>query len=95
MIHDSSPLAGRGHARRASGSSLPPSSPPPPFSDTEDSLDERDAVLDIDDDVNEEEGEGEDLFGETLEQYEFFFIFRYILDTKLNNFIGIMQKIID
>ena len=72
---DSSPLAGRSrHARRASGSSLPPSSPPPPFSDTEaeDSMDERDAVVDIDDDDDElngdEEGDGEDLYGDTLEE---------------------------
>ncbi|KAF9012404.1 MCM2/3/5 family-domain-containing protein [Cyathus striatus] len=50
-------------ARRDSHSSLPPSSPPAPFSDTDDSLDERNAVQDLDD---EEDEEGEDLFGETL-----------------------------
>ncbi|KAI0344781.1 MCM-domain-containing protein [Trametopsis cervina] len=47
-------------------SSLPPSSPPLPFSDTDDSMDERDAVRDADDGPDEEE-DGEDLFGETLE----------------------------
>ena len=46
--------------------------PPPPFSDTDDSLYERDAVQDVDDQPDEdEEGEGEDLFGETLEEYVF------------------------
>jgi DNA replication licensing factor MCM2 len=54
-------------ARRDSQSSLPPSSPPAPFSDTDDSMDDRDAVRDIDDD--EEEGEGEDLFAGDLEEY--------------------------
>ncbi|GBE81345.1 DNA replication licensing factor mcm2 [Sparassis crispa] len=52
------------HGRRDSESSLPPSSPPPPFSDTDDSFDERDAVREIDD----EDQEGEDLFGEDLEE---------------------------
>ncbi|THG95559.1 hypothetical protein EW026_g6122 [Hermanssonia centrifuga] len=47
-------------------SSLPPSSPPPPFSDTDDSLDERDAIADINDEAEEEE-EGEDLFAENLQ----------------------------
>ncbi|TFY52185.1 hypothetical protein EVJ58_g10154 [Rhodofomes roseus] len=62
----SSPPAARpAHARRDSESSLPPSSPPPPFSDTDESLDERDAVRDVDDDAEEEDGE--DLFGEQLE----------------------------
>ncbi|KAJ7647242.1 MCM-domain-containing protein [Roridomyces roridus] len=42
--------------------SLPPSSPPQPFSDTDDSVDERDAVRNIDED--DEDAEGEDLFGE-------------------------------
>ena len=52
--------------RRASQSSdLPPSSPPAGFSDTDESLDERDAVGDIDEDA---EGDGEDLFGENLEE---------------------------
>ncbi|KAF4563385.1 MCM DNA helicase complex subunit [Pleurotus pulmonarius] len=46
-------------------SSLPPSSPPAPFSDTDDSLDERDAIRDAEGDDDDEEGE--DLFGQTLE----------------------------
>lgn len=50
-------------ARRDSQSSLPPSSPPAPFSDTDDSMDERDVVRDIDD---EEDEEGEDLFGQDM-----------------------------
>lgn len=50
--------------RRDSQSSLPPSSPPAPFSDTDDSLDDRDAVRDAED---QEEDDGEDLFGENLE----------------------------
>lgn len=54
-------------ARRDSHSSLPPSSPPAPFSDTDDSLDDRDVVRDIDDE--EEEGEGEDLFAGDIEEY--------------------------
>ena len=49
-------------------SSLPPSSPPAPFSDTDDSLDERDAVPDADEEPEEEE-DGEDLFGENLHEY--------------------------
>ncbi|KAF9049814.1 MCM2/3/5 family-domain-containing protein [Panaeolus papilionaceus] len=68
---DSSPLPAssppRAHTPErddAARSSLPPSSPPAPFSDTDDSLDERDAVQDVDED---EDGEGEDLFGEDLE----------------------------
>ncbi|KAJ7770136.1 MCM-domain-containing protein [Mycena maculata] len=44
--------------------SLPPSSPPQPFSDTDESMDERDAVPNIDDD--EEDAEGEDLYGQDL-----------------------------
>ncbi|KAH7907456.1 MCM-domain-containing protein [Hygrophoropsis aurantiaca] len=52
--------------RRSSQSSLPPSSPPPPFSDTDDSLDERDAVRDLEDEENDDEGE--DLFADTLEE---------------------------
>ena len=52
--------------RRDSQSSLPPSSPPAPFSDTDDSLDDRDAVRDAED---QEEDDGEDLFGENLEVY--------------------------
>ncbi|KAH9924901.1 MCM-domain-containing protein [Fomitopsis serialis] len=61
----SPPAAARpSHARRDSESSLPPSSPPPPFSDTDESVDERDAVRDVDDDAEDEDGE--DLFGEQL-----------------------------
>jgi len=55
--------------RRSSQSSLPPSSPPAPFSDTDDSLDDRDAVRDVDDNDAEEDADGEDLFGETLQEY--------------------------
>ncbi|PPQ79936.1 hypothetical protein CVT25_003008, partial [Psilocybe cyanescens] len=68
---DSSPVPAtssprqRTPTRRNSQSSLPPSSPPAPFSDTDDSIDDRDAVQDVDDD---EDAEGEDLFGETLEE---------------------------
>ncbi|KAG6886144.1 hypothetical protein C0993_000662 [Termitomyces sp. T159_Od127] len=51
--------------RRDSDSSLPPSSPPAPFSDTDDGIDDRDAVRDAEGD---EEEEGEDLFGENLEE---------------------------
>ncbi|KAF9481543.1 MCM-domain-containing protein [Pholiota conissans] len=47
-------------------SSLPSSSPPAPFSDTDDSLDDRDAIRDVEDE--DEDAEGEDLFGETLEE---------------------------
>ncbi|KDQ28068.1 hypothetical protein PLEOSDRAFT_1093484 [Pleurotus ostreatus PC15] len=46
-------------------SSLPPSSPPAPFSDTDDSLDERDPIRDAEGADDDEEGE--DLFGQTLE----------------------------
>ncbi|KAF5370597.1 hypothetical protein D9758_002005 [Tetrapyrgos nigripes] len=51
--------------RRASQTSLPPSSPPPPFSDTDDSLDDRDAVRDIDD--AEDDEDGEDLFDDNMQ----------------------------
>ena len=41
-----------------------------PFSDTDDSLDERDAVQDAqDDEVEEEDGDGEDLFGDGMGKY--------------------------
>jgi DNA replication licensing factor MCM2 len=56
--------------RRDSESSLPPSSPFAPLSDTDDSVDERDAARDLDDDgdvVAEDEDDGEDLFGQNLE----------------------------
>ncbi|KAF8893843.1 MCM-domain-containing protein [Infundibulicybe gibba] len=53
------------HTRRASQSSLPPSSPLP-FSDTDDTLDERDGVADLDDEGEDEEGE--DLFAQNLEE---------------------------
>ncbi|KAF4599790.1 MCM DNA helicase complex subunit [Pleurotus pulmonarius] len=60
------PPPGPTPARRLSqSSSLPPSSPPAPFSDTDDSLDERDAIRDAEGDDDDEEGE--DLFGQTLE----------------------------
>ncbi|KAH0827522.1 MCM-domain-containing protein [Lanmaoa asiatica] len=65
-IPSSSPVPPPAAQRRESSSSLPPSSPPAPFSDTDDSLDERDAVRDLEDD--EEDGEGEDLFAEGLEE---------------------------
>ncbi|KAG9221036.1 hypothetical protein CCMSSC00406_0002364 [Pleurotus cornucopiae] len=60
------PPPGPTPARRLSqSSSLPPSSPPAPFSDTDDSLDERDAIRDAEGADDDEEGE--DLFGQTLE----------------------------
>lgn len=49
--------------RRDSSTSLPPSSPFA-FSDTEESLDDRDNVPNVED----EDDEGEDLFGEALER---------------------------
>jgi len=62
----SPPIPRQTPTRRDSQSSLPPSSPPPPFSDTDDSMDERDAVRDVDD--AEEDEEGEDLFAQNLEE---------------------------
>ncbi|KAF8743961.1 hypothetical protein AX14_013363 [Amanita brunnescens Koide BX004] len=59
----SSPVARAHHTRNDSSTSLPPSSPFA-FSDTEDSLDDRDNVPNVED----EDDEGEDLFGEALEQ---------------------------
>jgi hypothetical protein len=53
-----SPTPAGGRRRSDSRSSLPPSSPPPGLSDTDDSMDERDRVQDIED----EEEDGEDLF---------------------------------
>ncbi|KZV66830.1 MCM-domain-containing protein [Peniophora sp. CONT] len=60
---DSSPIGRPPVSRRDSEhSSLPPSSPVP-FSDTDDSLDERDVVQDAqDEEAEEEDGDGEDLF---------------------------------
>jgi len=55
---NSSPTGG---ARNASQSSLPPSSPPPAFSETEDEGTDREAVANLD-----SEDEGEDLFGDGL-----------------------------
>ncbi|EIW83154.1 MCM-domain-containing protein [Coniophora puteana RWD-64-598 SS2] len=63
---DSSPPQQATPRRESLSSSLPPSSPPAPFSDTDDSLDERDAVRDIDE--GDEDADGEDLFGETVEE---------------------------
>ena len=55
------------HSRR--DSSLPPSSPPPPFSDTEgESADDRDAVQDVIG-AEDEDDEGEDLFGPGIDEY--------------------------
>ncbi|KAG1770467.1 MCM-domain-containing protein [Suillus occidentalis] len=65
-IPSSSPAPRPTPIRRDSQSSLPPSSPPAPFSDTDDSLDDRDEVRDIDED-DDEDGEGEDLFADTVE----------------------------
>ncbi|KAG2755285.1 MCM-domain-containing protein [Suillus brevipes Sb2] len=65
-IPSSSPAPRPTPRRRDSQSSLPPSSPPAPFSDTDDSLDDRDGVRDIDDN-DEDDGEGEDLFADTVE----------------------------
>lgn len=54
-------------------STLPPSSPPPPFSDTDDALGEFDEeeVRAVDDEgEQEDEGEGEDLFDqENIQKY--------------------------
>ncbi|KAG1734718.1 MCM-domain-containing protein [Suillus paluster] len=65
-LPSSSPAPRPTPRRRDSQSSLPPSSPPAPFSDTDDSLDDRDGVRDIDED-EEDDGEGEDLFADTVE----------------------------
>ncbi len=59
---------GHSRAERDEESSLPPSSPPAPFSDTDESLDERDAVKDIEDDADDAE-DGDDLFAEEFEEY--------------------------
>jgi DNA replication licensing factor MCM2 len=42
---------------------LPPSSPPAPFSDTDESADDGDAIRNVDDD---EDDEGEDLFADNV-----------------------------
>ncbi|KAI0029089.1 MCM2/3/5 family-domain-containing protein [Vararia minispora EC-137] len=65
---DSSPLgAPVPRTRRDSEhSTLPPSSSPEPFSDTDESLDERDTVRDVN---NEEDDDGEDLFAENMDEY--------------------------
>lgn len=54
--------------RRGSQSSLPPSSSPIPFSDTDDNIspDEREAVQDVD--GEDEDEDGEDLFAQNLEE---------------------------
>ncbi|KAF8135696.1 MCM-domain-containing protein [Boletus edulis] len=65
-IPSSSPAPRPTPQRRQSSSSLPPSSPPAPFSDTDDSIDERDAVRDLQDD--EDDDEGEDLFADGAEE---------------------------
>ncbi|KAK7057109.1 DNA helicase [Favolaschia claudopus] len=65
-----SPVAGSSPPQQATPpprDSLPPSSPPAPFSDTDDSMDERDAVPNIDDD-EDEDGEGIDLFADGHEK---------------------------
>nr|VWP01020.1 V-type proton ATPase catalytic subunit A (V-ATPase subunit A) (EC [Ganoderma boninense] len=59
---------GPSRVERDEDSSLPPSSPPAPFSDTDDSMDERDAVRDINDDPDGDD-DGEDLFAEEFEEY--------------------------
>ncbi|KAI0768718.1 MCM-domain-containing protein [Trametes elegans] len=61
----SSPAA-PAYADRDEESSLPPSSPPAPFSDTDESLDERDAIRDVDDDADDAD-DGEDLFAEDFD----------------------------
>ncbi|RPD78428.1 MCM-domain-containing protein [Lentinus tigrinus ALCF2SS1-7] len=57
---------GPSRVERDEDSSLPPSSPPAPFSDTDDSMDERDAVRDVNDEPDEED-DGDDLFAEDFE----------------------------
>lgn len=63
----SSPPGGRTPTRRNSESSLPPSSPLAPFSDEDDGLEDGDGVVDAEED--DDDAEGEDLFGETLNEY--------------------------
>ena len=58
---------GPSRVERDEDSSLPPSSPPAPFSDTDESMDERDAVRDVNDDADDDDGE--DLFAEEFEEY--------------------------
>ncbi|KXN85371.1 DNA replication licensing factor mcm2, partial [Leucoagaricus sp. SymC.cos] len=53
-------------SRRDSDGALPPSSPPQFFSDTDDSVDNRDAVRDLDE--GDEDAEGEDLFDDDMER---------------------------
>ena len=70
-IPSSSPPGGRTPTRRNSESSLPPSSPLAPFSDTDDGLEDRDGVADAE--GADDDAEGEDLFGETLPEYVMIF----------------------
>ncbi|KAM5543152.1 hypothetical protein V8D89_003026 [Ganoderma adspersum] len=57
---------GPSRVERDEDSSLPPSSPPAPFSDTDESMDERDAVRDVNDDPDDDD-DGDDLFAEEFE----------------------------
>ncbi|KAG8871426.1 MCM DNA helicase complex subunit [Tulasnella sp. 331] len=62
----SSPQAGPSTRRLSGGSDLPPSSPPQPFSDTDDSLDDRPSENEIQEPDDDVDAEGEDLFGDNL-----------------------------
>lgn len=70
-IPSSSPPA-RTPTRRNSVTSLPPSSPLAPFSDTEEGFDDLDAVADAE--GEDDDAEGEDLFDETLQEHVSIFI---------------------
>ncbi|KAI6046020.1 hypothetical protein EDC04DRAFT_1862733 [Pisolithus marmoratus] len=63
-IPGSSPAPRPSPRRRESASSLPPSSPPAPFSDTDDNMEESEVVKDLGD---EEDEDGEDLFGAEMQ----------------------------
>ncbi|KAI6121457.1 MCM-domain-containing protein [Pisolithus sp. B1] len=63
-LPSSSPAPRPSPPRRESSSSLPPSSPPAPFSDTDDNMEESEVIKDLRD---EEDDDGEDLFGAEIE----------------------------
>ncbi|KAG9038672.1 MCM DNA helicase complex subunit [Tulasnella sp. JGI-2019a] len=65
-VPSSSPQAGPSNRRPSGASDLPPSSPPQPFSDTDDSLDDRQSENELQEPDEDVDGEGEDLFGDNL-----------------------------